>query len=121
MFDFQRNLNLRFSNSWLGTLSKLWWQNLAITQSSGALEELYEWMLETAQIRPTGSKGTEIDFEDLVAISHRITNDNFGTGLKLSRNSIEDNRYDRAAKWAADSGSAAAYWPQRQITKLIQS
>jgi len=120
IFDFQRNLNLRFSRAWTRTLKNLWWRSVTITQGSGSLEELYEWMLETAEIRPTGSEGTEIDFEDVVSISHRITNDNFGTGLRLSRNKIEDNRYDKAAQWAAAAANAGAYWPQRQIVKLIQ-
>lgn len=120
-FDFQRNLNLRFSNAWARVLKELWWNKVAITNSSSTLQELFEWMLETAQIRHTGSKGDELIFEDLVAISHQITNDNFGVGLELSRNSIEDNKYDRAAKWAADVGAAAAYWPQRQIVSLIQN
>jgi phage major head subunit gpT-like protein len=120
-FDFQRNLNLRFSNAWARTMAGQWWKSVAITNPSSALEEIYEWMLETAQIRSTGSKGKELDFEDLVAISHSITNENFGTGLKIDRNSFEDNRYDRAAKWAADVGEAAGYWPQRKIVELIQA
>lgn len=119
VYDFQRNLNLRFSNAWSRTLASQWWKLLTITQTSASLQELYEWMLETAQIRPTGSKGDQLDFEDLVAISHAITNENFGTGLRLNRNDVEDNKYDRAAKWAADSGNAAGYWPQRMITALI--
>jgi phage major head subunit gpT-like protein len=121
MFDFQSNLNVRYSNAWKRVLDKLWWKSLCITQSSGTLTELYEFMLETAQIRPTGSKGKMLDFEDLVALSHSITNENFGTGLKIDRNSFEDNKYDRAAKWGGDTGSAAAYWPQRQLVSLIQS
>lgn len=121
--DFERKMNVRYSNAWKRTLSSenQWWRNVTLTQPSDSLEEFYEWMLETAQIRPTGSKGGELDFEDLVSISHSITNENFGTGLKLQRNQIEDGRIDRAAQWAASAGNAAAYWPQRQIAKLIQN
>lgn len=118
-FDFQRNLNLKFSNAWARTLNKLWYQQITLVQPSSSLEELYEWMLETAQIVSTGSKGTELTFEDIVAVSWRIKNENAGHALKLNRTEFEDNRYDRAAKWAADAGSGGAYWPQRQATQLI--
>jgi phage major head subunit gpT-like protein len=118
---FQSNLSVKFSNGWNRTLKKLWWQLLAVTQQSNTLKEAYEWMLETAQIRSTGSKGAELEFEDLVAQSFEITNENFGDGLRLSRNSIEDNKYDRAAQWSAQVGSAAAFWPQRQLVTLIQN
>ena len=121
LYDFQHNLNVRFSNAWERVIENLWWKQVAITQPSSTLTELYEWMLETAQIRSTNSQGSQLDLEDLVAISHSLTNENFGVGLKLSRNSIEDNKYDRAAKWSADVGEASAYWPQRQIVSLIQS
>ena len=108
-------------NSWKRVLAKQWWKLMAITRPSSTLTELFEFMLSTAQIRSTNSQGDQLDFEDLVALAYSITNENFGTALKLSRNSIEDNKYDRAAKWAADAGSAAAYWPQRQIANLIMS
>ena len=119
MMTFQSKLNVKFSNAWKRTLANLWFSKLAITQPSDTLTELYEWMLESANIRPTGSAAQELDFEDIAAVAHSITNENFGTGLSLKRNSIEDNLYDRAAQWAAAAGNAAAYWPQRQIAALI--
>jgi phage major head subunit gpT-like protein len=120
-FDFQRNLNYRFSNAWERTLGDLWFQKITIMQPSASLEELYEWMLETAQIENTNSKGTEISFEDIVSVSHKIKNENNGVALKLNRNDFEDNKYDKAAKWSSDVGSSGAYWPQRSITSLIQA
>jgi phage major head subunit gpT-like protein len=120
MMTMQSNMNVRFSNAWSRILPQLWWDKVAIRDTASTLEEFYEWMLETAQIRPTGTSGDELDFEDIVAVSHRIKSENFGTALRLSRNSIEDNKYDRAAKWSADAGGASAYWPQRQIVSLIQ-
>lgn len=119
VYDFQRNLNLRFDQGVKRAIAKLWWKDLAITQPSGNLLELYEWMLETAQIRDTNTKGDQIDFEDLVAVSHSIQNKNAGTALELDRNEFEDNKYDRAAKWASDVGNQGMLWPQRKIIELI--
>lgn len=121
VYDFQRNLNLRYDNGVKRAISRLWWKELAITQPSGNLQELYEWMLQTAQISDTNTKGDQLDFEDLVAISHSITNKNAGKALELDRNEFEDNKYDRAAKWAADIGYNAELWPQIQIVSLILS
>lgn len=120
-YDFQRNLTLRFDQGVKRALKKLWWREVAITQPSSSLQELYEWMLETAQIRDTGSKGDQLDFEDLVAISHQITNKNAGDALELDRNEFEDMRVDRAGKWASDVGNQGMLWPQRKIIELILS
>jgi phage major head subunit gpT-like protein len=119
VYDFQRNLQLRFDEGVKRAIKKLWWTEVAITQPSDSLQELYEWMLETAQIRDTGSKGDQIDFEDLVALSWSITNKNAGDALTLDRNEFEDNRYSRAAKWASDVGNQGLLWPQRQIVAAI--
>lgn len=121
MFDFQRNLSVRYANSWSRALGKLWYQAITITQPSSTLEEDYEWLLDSAQIRPTNSKGSELDFEDIVAIPFSIKNENYGTALKLDRNSIEDNKYERAPIWAAGAANAGVYWPQRSVVSLIQS
>src|SRR5690606_37378832 len=83
--------------------------------------ERFEWLLETAQIEETNSKGTELRFDDLVSISYEIENKNFGKGLRLYRNEIEDNRYDKAAQWATHVGGATAYHPQKLIVELLKN
>lgn len=119
IFDFESNLTAKYSNAWKRVLANLWWDRLAFRQASSSRVELYEWMLETAQIYRTGSKGTELDFEDLVSVAYQIENENFGSALRLNRNDIEDNRYAKAPQWAANIGGATAYHPQRMITELI--
>lgn len=117
--NFQTNLTQKVSNAWSRTNKNLFWDKLAVKTGSSTLKEYFEWMLETAQIRNTGSKGTELEFEDVAAISFGLQNENFGTALRLERNAIEDNKYDRAALWAGAAGQAAAYHPQRKIVELI--
>lgn len=121
IYDFESNLTAKYSNAWSRVLKNLWWDRLAVRQESSSRVELYEWMLETAQIRPTGSKGTELDFEDLASVPHQIENESFGTALRLHREAIEDNRYAKAPQWAAQVGGATAYHPQRLVTDLILS
>jgi len=121
MFSFQRNLNFKYSNAWARVLGELWYQRVTLVQPSGALEEIYQWMLETAQIVKQGSRGRDLTFEDVVQVTHKIKNENAGHALKLNRNDIEDNRFDVAAKWASDAGSAGAYWPQRLWVELVMN
>lgn len=120
MFDFQSNLNAKYANGYKRVLKNLWWDRIAVRQSSQSRVELYQWMLETAQIRPTGSKGTELTFEDLASVAYAIENESFGTALELHRHDLEDDRYDKAPQWAAAAGSAASYHPQKQIVRLIK-
>jgi len=121
MFDFQSNLNAKYANGYKRVLKNLWWDRIAFRQHSMSRIEFYEWMLETAQIRPTGSKGTELTFEDLASIGYSIKNKPFGTALKLNRDDLEDDKYEKAPQWAANAGSDAAYHPQRQIVQLIRN
>jgi phage major head subunit gpT-like protein len=120
MNDFQTKLVEVGVNAWLTALEDSWWERMAIRQTQDTLTLQYQFMLSAAEIRPTNSKGTELEFEDLVAQAYALTADNFGTGLRLYRNEIEDmTTGNRPAAWSAGAMSAAAYWPQRQVADLI--
>jgi len=120
MTDFQTRLVQVSVNAWLRSLEDSWWEKVAIRQSQDTLELQYQFMLETAEIRPTNSKGTELEFEDLVSQAHRLVAENFGTGLRMYRNEIEDAVFgNKPAIWASGASSAGAYHPQKQIAQLI--
>jgi phage major head subunit gpT-like protein len=120
--DTQTRLEEKVSNAWQETLAFSFWRSLAIAQTQDTLKKQYKWMLESAEIRPTGSKGAELEFEELAEQAHELVAENFGTGLELFRNDIEDELYgDKASKWGSAAGSAAAYWPERQIINLLKN
>jgi|SRR5262245_3425518 len=119
--NFETNLTFRMSNAWARTLKRLWWMRLMNVQPTGSTLEYIEWMLESARIQPLGPKGAQMSYDPLVAISHTLEHDHFGDGLQLFRPDIEDDKVDRAAKWATDVGGAQAYWPQRLLVNLIQN
>jgi phage major head subunit gpT-like protein len=117
--NFQTNLSYRYQTGWSRTLKNLWVRDVCLFQTSDSAIDYFEWMLDGAHIRPLNTEGDELDFEDLVAQSFSIESEYFGTGLKMYRKHIEDNKYDRAAHWSASVGAAAAYWPQRVATQLL--
>lgn len=117
--NFETNLRFVMTNAWSRTLKKLWWPRIMLVQSTGSAKEYIEWMLETARIQGTGPKGASMNYDPLVAISHTLTHGHFGNGLELFRSDIEDDKVARAPKWANDTGSAQAYWPQRLLAELM--
>lgn len=118
VYDFETNLQAIMVDEWARIMPDLFWDQFMKVRTSSTKKELIEWMLTTAGIYAQDDGG-QIRFDDLVSISHEITNANFGAGLMLSRNDIEDNSIDRAGQWAQHIGSAGAYWPQKKMFELI--
>lgn len=118
VYTFERNLKSVIVDEWARVLPTLFWDRFMKLRPSDGEAELLEWMLTTAQIHPAG-QGGNIRYDDIVSIGHTIENEDFGAGLLLTRNKIEDSKLDRAGQWATHVGSAGAYWPQEQLFKLI--
>lgn len=118
--NFETNLTYRMANAWARTLKRLWWMRVMNPLATGSILEYIEWMLETARIGPTGPKGASMSYDPLVAMSQALEHEHFGNGLQLFRADMEDDKIDRAGKWATDIGGAQAYWPQRLLVELIK-
>lgn len=121
MGNFETNLRFVMTNAWRRTLANLWFPRLMNVTSVSSAVEYVEWMLETARIHPTGPKGAQMVYDPLAAVSQTLRHDHFGNGLELFRADIEDDKIARAPKWANDTGSAQAYWPQRGLVQIIQN
>lgn len=120
IMNFETDMRFVITNAWSRTLKKLWWPRLMLLETTGSAKQYIEWMLETARIGPLGPKGASMPFDPLVAVSQDLVHDHFGNGLELFRSDIEDDKVARAPKWANDTGSAQAYWPQRLLVKMMQ-
>lgn len=116
--DFETNLQALIVDEWARALQNTYWDRFMKLRPSSSKKELLEWMLTTAQIVTEGFGGNK-RFDDIVAISHEIVNQNAGAGLTLTRNEINDNQLDRAGQWARHIGSSGAYWPQEKMFELI--
>lgn len=121
MMNFETDMRFVMTNAWSRTLKNLWWPKLMLLETTGSAKQYVEWMLETARIAPLGPKGSSMPFDPLVAVSQDLQHSHFGNGLELFRSDIEDDKVARAPKWASDTGSAQAYWPQRLLVQMMQN
>ena len=119
--NFETQIRSTTANAWARTIKNLWYPRLMNVTTTGGAREYIEWMLESARIHPTGPRGASMTYDPLVAISQTLRSDHFGNGLELFRSDIEDDQIARAPKWAADTGSAQAYWPQRGLVQMMQA
>lgn len=123
LHDFESNMRQIQENEYLRLASNLWWPRFMRTVPSKSRRELVSWLLTTAKIEDVGSAGGQMIFEDLVQKYAEFENSNAVAGLKLKRQQMEDldgGGVDLATKWAGDIGAYMAYWPQKQLTKLIK-
>lgn len=121
IMNFEGDMRFVMTNAWSRTLKKLWWPRVQLLETTGSAFQYIEWILETARIQPLGPKGASMPQDPLVAVSQELVHDHFGNGLELFRSDIEDDKVARAPKWANDTGSAAAYWPQRLLVQAMQA
>lgn len=122
MTDFQTRLVQVGVESWETAMAETWWDKLARKETQDTLTLQFQFAIQAAEIRSTNSKGTELEFEDLVAQAYALTADNFGTGLRLYRNELEDATFgNKPGDWSEGAMAAAAYHPQKQVTTLIQN
>lgn len=87
-------------------------------QGEGRKDRL-EWLLTTAGIEKL-DKGS-MAFENLATQSHEITHEDFGKGLKISRNQFEDDEFGFAADWSAHQGVNVVLLPQVLATNAIKA
>jgi hypothetical protein len=102
-------------------LSNLWYTRITKTIPSGAKKEQISWLLDTAQIRPTGHGGN-VRFDDIVGLTTSVENLNAAAGLKVKKEQFQDldgNGIDLATHWSRTVGAYAAYWPQKSVAKAI--
>ena len=95
--------------------------NHAARAPSASAKRIVEWQQETARIHYLGPTGKDHVFDPVLTASHEILYDHFGNALKLDKSQMSDNRFDKAPKWASDTGSAVVYFPQRLAAMLMKT
>ncbi len=116
--------------TWKRVAANLTWDRLMkVAPPSESLRRVFTWILATAKIYPEG-RGGNTRFDDLAMATHSIENENAGTGLRLTKNELEDNQMasipgketlDYAREWASQVGNAAAFWPEQALYALIKA
>jgi hypothetical protein len=119
--DFETDLSYKAVNAWNRTLKRLWWPRVMLLEPpSASYKRIVEWQLETARIHHLGPTGKDHVFDPILTASQEILYDHFGNALKLDKSQMSDNRFDKAPKWASDTGSAVVYFPQRLAAMLMK-
>ena len=121
LWDLESNMKTITSQEYGRLVSNLWWRRIAKEMPFSAKRERVLWLLDTARIQPTG-KGGNIEFEDIVALTHEAENLNAAAGLEIKKEQFEDvdgNGIDYASQWSRQMGAYAAYWPQKMLAKAI--
>lgn len=124
LVDFETNLRSIVESSYSAFSSNLFWDRLMLSRPTNRRQEIYAWLLSTAQIRSINKFGGEMQFEDVIQTSASFEVGAAVAGLKLRRFQLEDldgGGVDIAAKWAQDIGQYMAYWPQKQLVSLISA
>ena len=127
LISFETALKGLVTGNWDRVHNNLMWDKVMKPYPVEGKVEIFTWLLESAIIRPEGNGGNK-RFDDLAAATTQLEVFNFGSGLRLTKNEIEDNQLkdnpsvgalDYARKWASDIGSSSAYFPQSQLFALI--
>ncbi|AKV03187.1 putative major head subunit protein [Labilithrix luteola] len=129
--NFETNLRTLINGSSEYQARNLFWDKYMSVQQSATLRELFFFIIEAAQIR-NESQGGNKRFDDMSAAMLEIVNENFGDGLILTKNEINDNVMANpglggvsamkfAESWARQIGAAATRWPQDLLFQLLAS
>lgn len=106
----------------MGSSDVLWWDEITRLITSGSRRELVTWILNTAYLEEEGPSGG-LDFEDMTVLEHSFEAKGAGKGLKLKKTQFDDldgNGVYIVSEWSKQIGAQHAYWPQRQIAKLLR-
>lgn len=123
LFSFEDNMRQITENEYARLSANVWWSKFMKTMPSSNNKEIVAWLISTAQIETIDKMGGHQFFEDLVTKYTTYENGFAGAGFKLQRRQMEDNDgggFDFAAKWSGDIGAQMAYWPQKQLVKLMK-
>jgi phage major head subunit gpT-like protein len=129
LFDLESNMRTIVSQDYDRLLSNLWYTTVAKEIGSAAKKEQISWLLDTAQIRPTGHGG-HIQFDDMVAMTTSVENLNASGGLRVTKEKLDDldangkpggEGIRLASNWARQMSQYAAYWPQKMVANAIRA
>jgi hypothetical protein len=120
-FDFLSNLQVIQERSYQGKLANLHYQKFTKTKTSASSQEILAWLISTARLKRNG-QGGNVSYGDLAQVKQTYVNGNFADGLKLSWNQMSDldgHGVDLAGEWNRQIGADIAYFPQREIVKIL--
>lgn len=122
MVNLEDVIRFQATNAWERTLSNLWYPRVMATKPVDSRVFWLEWQTETAAIHQLGPHGSDMVYTASEFQKQALEHSHFGQGLQLYRDQMADRKApEMASKWASETGSSNAYWPQRGATYLLQN
>jgi phage major head subunit gpT-like protein len=122
LFDLESNMRVIQEDTYAKLSSNLWWSRFMRVQPSKSKREIVHWLISSAMIEDMGPRGGNMTFEELVSTYTEFQNRYSGKGLKVIKSEFDDldgSGIEQATTWSRDMGRYMAYWPQKQLVKLI--
>lgn len=124
LFDLESRMRMITEDEYVRMAQSdiLWWDEVTRLIPSGSRREIITWILNTAYLEEQGVGGN-YEFEDMTVLDHSFENKSAGKGLELKKTQFDDldgNGVYLAAEWSKQMGAQHAYWPQRQIARLLK-
>jgi phage major head subunit gpT-like protein len=122
LFDLESNMRVIQEDTYAKLSSNLWWSKFMRVQPSKSKRELVHWLISSAMIEDMGPRGGNMTFDELVSTYTEFNNRYSGKGLKVIKSEFDDldgSGIEQATTWSRDMGRYMAYWPQKQLVKLI--
>lgn len=125
LHEMESNMQTISERAYNTLLDNLWWTRVAARKNSVSKKEVFVWLISTATIK--NMESGQADFEDILSQYTEIENEFASVGLELKLEQLQDlvngtpggEGLALAARWAADVGAQAAYWPQKKIAHAI--
>lgn len=123
LYNLETRMQILTESEYARMMNNLWYQSITKMRQSTGAKDIIPWLLSTAQIKPQG-KGGNVAYDELVSTYTEIESNNAGTGLKLEVNQLKDTDgggMQLASQWSTDIGAYMAYWPQKEVTRLLKN
>jgi phage major head subunit gpT-like protein len=124
LIDLETRMRIIANTEYSRLTSALWYKNAAKEMPMTGMRERLVWLLDTARIEYVNKFGGEITFEDILSNTVEYESKAATAGLKLNRAQLDDHDgggVQLAAQWTRQITAQGAYWPQKQIAKLINA
>jgi len=122
LMKLEANMRILTNQAYNTLLENLWWTKITNVIPSMSKEELFFWLIDTAQIEY--DEEGNIEFEELAMQNARYEAEYAAKGLKVVKSAFEDldgNGVRVATAWSTAIGKYAAYFPQKHIAKAIKA
>jgi phage major head subunit gpT-like protein len=123
IMDLESNMRVVQENDYAALAANLFWSDIAKVIPSRSKREIIHWLLSTAYLDDEGY-GENLAYDEIESTYTELTNKVAGRGLEIDKSELEDldgNGVEVAAKWSSDMGQAFAYWPQQQVSYLMNN